>query len=265
MKPSFIITASLSALAFGGLVAACDGEVLENGGVGGGTDGSTTIATGQGGATSASTTTGGPVTCPNPNYTDLVEDECALLDRSSCTEPGTGCVPENDGTTACVYGGGLKDVQATCTENAECKPGLVCAFDRCSRPCCRETNEPCGAGECNVEFTFDANFVYYCSYLDSCTPFGEPCPSSQGCVPRFAEGDAVCVGLQPDGGGDGDGCQFINDCQLNLVCDRDGVPDVCRYMCKTDGSSTTPGEGGCPMGQTCQPEGTLSGIGVCRP
>jgi len=268
MDTSLILRVVIGAACLGGALAACEEDVLENGGVGGGPSGSTSIATGVGGATSSVTSSsGGPLSCPNPNYTDLDEDECQLLDRSSCPEPGTGCVAQGDGTTTCAFAGGLKEVQEPCQQNAECKAGLFCAFGRCAQPCCRETGDPCGSGECNVEFSVgQGNFIYYCSYLDTCTPFGEPCPTDQGCIPRFNEGDAICVGINPDAAAEAEGCDFINSCQLGLVCDTEPLQDVCRYLCKTNGSSTTPGEGGCPANQTCEAEGiAANGLGVCRP
>jgi hypothetical protein len=262
-------TAVTLALLAGGL-SACGEEVLENGGVGGGpTTGSTSIATGQGGATSASTGSG-PVVCPAPQmlpFTDLEQDECQLLDRSSCPEPGTGCVAQTDGTTTCVFDGGLKDVREFCSDDAECKAGLLCIAGKCSQPCCRDTGDPCGSGECAVDVDVaNGNFIYYCLYPDLCTPFGEPCPAGQNCNIRFnTTSDAICAEPGPDAGTEGEDCGFINDCVDGLTCDTPGPVDVCRYVCKTDGSSTTPGQGGCPAAQTCVAIQGFDNIGVCRP
>lgn len=270
MRSPFIAPVAFALFLLVGGLGACGQDVLENGGVGGGpTSGSTTIATGQGGATSSSVGSG-PASCPAPQmqpFTDLDQDECQLLDPSTCPEPGTGCVAQNDGTTTCVFAGGVKSVREPCADNAECKAGLLCVAGKCSEPCCRDTGEPCGAGECsvNVNVANGAHFVYYCLYPDICTPFAEPCPNNQNCIIRFNTNDAICVEEGPNAAAEGEACNFINDCVDGLVCDTPSLPDVCRYLCKTDGSSTTPGQGGCPVGQNCESVQGFDNVGICRP
>ncbi|MEM1033589.1 MAG: hypothetical protein AAGN82_24855 [Myxococcota bacterium] len=258
---SILFVATAAATFVGGVATGCGDDVLENGGVGGGgTATSSSIATGGGSAVS-STTSGGPVAieCTDPQSTNLTQDECSLYDPSTCTGPAMACVGQNDGTTRCAFGAGVKEAQEPCESSNECKPGLLCVFNKCGPPCCRETNEPCGIGECLTQIDFGpSGFAHYCSYPDVCTPLGSDCDDNQICVVRFALGNAICVDPAANNPV-GSSCNFANDCAENLNCDG----SICRYLCFTDGSTSPPGQGGCPQGQTCVDRAGVDGIGVC--
>jgi hypothetical protein len=271
MNRWWIIVGLLGATAL--VQAACSGETeTETSSGGNGGEGMTTT-TPQGGMGTGGVNTGGsPIVCNSPAdmpYTTVPDGgECDLL-QNDCAS-GSGCEVVSDGndsfTTACIPGAGLKEAGADCSSKNECKPGMNCIFNQfCSPVCCRDGgNAPCGAGTCDISQTDGAFETYFCSYLTLCDLF-EPTQCDSGadgkCYPYLGAGYSVCA---PGGGAaDGDPCININDCETDSIC----VPGtkICHHACYImGGAGLNPGEGGCPMGETCNfVNSGLDNIGAC--
>jgi len=261
-----VIRTALLLMGVAGLTAAACSDETE-----GETDGSG--GDGAGGATTTTPTTAGgtggtpdiPIECPSGDYTTIpTVGECDLL-QNDCP-PGFGCEPVTDGdwTTGCVAGNGLKGPGQPCVSAGDCKPGSECVFDVCAPVCCPDNDEPCEGGLCNVVNQFGDYLVRYCSYLAQCDLF-DPNQCDDGvlgnCYPS-GMGYAICAPASATQVGDGEACENLNDCLTNMWCSGG---TTCRYTCLIDGSSTVAGEGGCPAGQTCNPNPQfgIDGVGLC--
>ena len=263
----------IALLAVGIGFGACSGD--DPGGAGPST---TTQTTSAGGSTTTSSSSSGgggqgPIQCSD-TYTTIT-GECDLL-KQDCP-PGDECAVKTmggTGSTCRSAQNGLKDRGMQCTSPSECMNGMVCANNRCSPFCCPSTDEPCGSGTCDVQLNFAAGqWAMVCSYLQSCTLFAHQCTSPQEChIGDVNLGVAVCDSPSDSHVGEGEVCQYRNDCGDDQICNRSGADlgdggnlGKCRYLCQVDGQSLAPGEGGCPASQTCTTlsKPALPNIGKC--
>lgn len=259
---------------FAAALAGCmDGSGTTAGGSGG-AGGTPTVGGdgGTGGLTmtmTTTTTTTTALTCSMPVSTPEITGDCDLL-QQDCP-PGKTCVPAGT-ATVCQSSGGLKGPGKTCNLNngtKECQAGLFCigSFDIgiCTRPCCKETKEPCGGGDCNLNVNFPNTTVTMCSYAETCTLFADgTCDPGLQCQLVYPmAGQAVCTLPAPVSALEGESCSAINECAASLVC----FGGKCRYNCLLSGGVTEPGKGGCPEMQTCSdayPQ-VDNDYGVCQP
>jgi hypothetical protein len=247
---------------------ACDNDETtdDDGGSGGDptttTTSSTTVATSTSGA-------GGnpPITCEGGTApTNIPEGDCNLLNQNC--PAGTGCAPINGAsTTGCVQGG-LKEAGMGCANNNECMGGTSCVFGKCAAFCCPNNHQPCGGGFCNVNVDYGMGaYAYVCSYPTVCQLFEDnQCSANEDCHPMWNEGIATCVQPSSNPVGEGEPCQYINDCGDMQTCDK-AVNGVCRYACDlANFASLDPGKGGCAnASQTCTTFGQIPGVGLCQP
>lgn len=266
------VLVSLSA----GLLLGCPGTEAENppsgsagaGGVGG-TGGMGGMG-GAGGMTTSSSGAGGTPMCTD--YGDVEETQCNLL-AQDCDGPNESCRPNGLGTgTSCEPGGGIKGKGASCTsESGECAPGLYCVFGYCSPICCRNEPEPfCGSAQCSVFLPFGDKVIWTCNFAKTCTLFdGKECPENQQCRLSVPTQDLPLCAPTVSGGApvpEGQPCNALNECGADQRCETVNNVKSCRYTCLRDGwDNLLPGEGGCPMGQTCQALPETMTYGYCYP
>ncbi len=241
-----------------------------SGGVGGGVGGG---SGGSGGSSGDAGTTCAPGTATNvTGACDLVTQNCAagLTCRVEQTDAGGY-------QSACIdLGNGAKKLGESCNAHKDCQAKLSCALSKCTRPCCNDG--PCGAnGSCDMKISYGSSFVQVCTFSASCTPWAKDCPSGPESDCHIgANGKLKCSfpNYTTDAGSTlGTACQFLNDCQDSQQCDFASGSGVCRWLCKASGSGApdagavggTPGNGGCPSGQTCKAYSSPSWLGVCRP
>lgn len=254
-----------------GLVAACDSDVQD-----GDVDGATSAVSSTTGVGASTTSTGSggspPIMC-SPGYTNIT-GSCDLLNSECppdqfCNVVGSG----TSATTSCQPNStGNVPKAGDCTMQSECGPGLVCLLDKCTPFCCRDNNEPCEGGLCDVQVDYGGGkWAFVCSYRPACQLFMETCEEPDTyCHPvDYQTGLAVCD--QPSPGGlvaEGEMCEFRNDCGESAVCHSDAT---CRDLCDYPNWQTLDvPHGGCAMGRTCMPYGDamspgFPGLGVCEP
>jgi hypothetical protein len=200
----------------------------------------------------------GSACCPGPN------NSC----NAGLTCVGSNCVGDAGGgqcTPACCPGDG-GTVQANCGSS------------------------PVGyIGTCNLDLTIADGSVLYttCIYASSCTVFAQPCGATYTCSVENKSGTSKCVQIyNPDGGPNGlpagAGCSSANSCEQGTNCisfispDGGAGPYTCTYLCYIAGGSPPfdagiltgkPGAGGCPSGQTCNPDtmNLPAWLGLCGP
>jgi hypothetical protein len=275
MALRFLLAYSAPALIGAGLLAcgnAADDDDTSSGGAGP----STTVSASTSGAGAMTTSTAssgsgaGPITCTG-EYSTLPDGPCDLLEQGCPL--GQSCEPKNSGgayTPTCVDNPGLKGANKFCQSSNECQAGLFCVFNLCTPVCCPTTNEPCGGGTCNVEFSGDTGnwapgFITLCSFLEKCQVLtADACPEGKDChLQDFEQGLAVCVppngSFVPEGGA----CSYLNDCADMQLC----YNNACRFNCYVSASGQgMPGLGGCPEGQDCvADEFGVDDIGICQP
>lgn len=146
----------------------------------------------------------------------------------------------NPGTPSTTVGSGPDDTSSapvgysgidTCDQGAMCwnvdentLEGTCSAFCVGSEanPSCADPNTIC---------TFGA--VDLC--LPLCNPILQDCPVGQGCYPFDSQ--FICAPAAERAGSDGDGCQYLNDCQPALACVDSGAlancdgPACCTEIC----------------------------------
>lgn len=228
----------------------------------------TTTTTGAGGEA--------PLTCTQ-EYTNIT-GACDLL-QQNCGEGFICQQSSSTGEATCLDGnGGLKGLGAPCDKALECRNGLWCVDGRCTPYCCPASDEPCGGGRCDVHLDMgDGYWVMACSYNLSCTLFAHDCPTGEEChISNRAQGLSVCDQPSPTPVGEGEPCEYRNDCGDSMVCNSSspdvdpdaGVGGRCRYHCRVSVfSSLVPGSGGCLEGQSCidMHVAALPDIGICKP
>jgi hypothetical protein len=282
----WLFGALVSASAVGLGVAACgDSEGTTSTTEGNGGDSTSTQNTGGSGGmgststmntTSTMSTSTGPLTCTS-EYTNIPAEgsECDLLQQNCGPNQTCDVVGDAEGniTLGCLPANGVKGVGQDCAQG-ECQPGLMC-IGQCTPVCCKDTNEPCGAGVCNVTVTLSdpegnpTEFTYVvCAYDPACTIFDPTsCPDGQDCHLSAEPGLATCSPPSNMPVDEGEPCMYVNDCADSQICITVAEPDYfCRWLCTT-GSPEEPGLGGCPDGQSCQPypDAGFPNMGICLP
>lgn len=262
----------LAVPALSALAGCMDGSGA-TGGAGGGGSPPTTGGGGTGGAatttTTTTTTTTGPLTCSSNVSTPPLTGDCDLL-QQDCP-PGKTCVPGST-KTLCQSGGGLKGPGKVCNlgnGTNECQAGLFCIganeIGICTRPCCKDDNQPCGGGDCNGEVNFGNVVVTMCSYSEQCALFQEgACDAGLKCQLVYPDKPlAVCTLPAPMNVPEGQGCQYVNQCGDNQVC----LGGICRYSCSLSNSAGEAGKGGCLPMQKCVDVYPMvdSDFGACQP
>ena len=255
---------------------ACD----DSGGTGEGGS-STSSTSGTGGSSTSSTGTGGGgatamLTCAEA-YTSITDGPCDLLNPLTSCEPGFWCDVQGS-TSACVtvQGKGVKGPGQPCAVDTECAAGLSCQMEKCSPVCCPANNQPCAAnsGECNIEVSLSGDaWVQMCSYLPACTLLENTCTGDDDvCIIQKAlECLSVCVEQSGTAAGEGDECQYLNDCGESQHCNSEGGTGYCRQLCDLNSWETDEVPlGGCPPNRECQVEiwacDTIwDHIGMCMP
>jgi hypothetical protein len=241
------------------------------GGAGGAGGVPATASSGAGGMPEA-----GPIPCVTP-YTTLTQGACDLL-QQDCPD-GQTCRPYETTTsysTQCVASSGLKTLGEACYSDSECDAKLFCVAGTCTAVCCRDNDEPCNGGICDLDVPVGTKQMYVCHFAPMCgllTP--NACASGFDChIEDPTQGLATCS--MPDGTDSPDlgPCTFLNDCLTMEQCfTPDGPPGTCHYYCYTGvENGAAPGLGGCPPGQACfathlgqKIDFGISGVGLCFP
>jgi len=162
--------------------------------------------------------------------------------------------PQLAGETCRVEGGRFSGVD-------DCGAGLFCheVDDETGEGTCREL---CADGDvCPDPLTtcigWFGGALPVCSGM--CSPlFGPDCPSGSGCygVPATGWCDSAACGYHVDGGGQGDACSELNDCEDGFQCaEGSNVPDCaadrcCTRLCNLDDAGSCAGV----EGASCRPE-----------
>jgi hypothetical protein len=246
-----------------------------SGGSGGGTAGA-------GGGGSGGTAGDGGGVCA-PGTATNVTGSCDIV-LQNCPSGLTCRIEQTDAgayVTSCLdLGNGSKKLGESCNAHKDCQAGTSCALAKCTRPCCGELEAAqCGAsGSCDMKISYGSTaFVQVCTFSAPCTPWAQDCPvGPESDCHVGANGKLKCSipNYAPDGGSTlGMPCQFLNDCADSQQCDFASGSGVCRWLCKASATSApdagvvggTPGNGGCPSGETCKAYSSPSWLGVCRP
>ncbi len=252
---------------------------------GGGAGGASGAGGGTGGAGGTGGGTGGSgadaaTSCPAGSATDI-SGSCDLL-AQDCAAGLTCAVETADGgvVSACQdLGNGPKQLGEACATHADCAAGLVCALAKCTRACCSDLQtQLCGSsGACDMYINYTSGFVQVCTFSAPCTPWTHDCPAGPETDCHVGSGGTLKCSIpnyDPDGGGTlGQPCQYLNDCADSQQCDFASGSGICRWLCKASDSGApdagvvggTPGQGGCPTGETCTAYSNPSWLGVCRP
>ena len=257
------------------------GSTSGSGGAGTGTGGAGTgtggAGPGTGGATSstgAGKVDAGPIVCKSPSsYSTVPKGNCDIL-QQSCPA-GQTCRPvqgANGFITECVGNTGLKTAAEVCINDSECDAKLFCVFKKCTPVCCRDNEEPCNGGICNINVPYLPYAIFVCDYSPKCnllTP--NACKTGFDChISDMKQGLATCI--EPSGANVPDlgSCGFLNDCATMQQCfQNDGL---CHYYCTPGATSQAPGLGGCPPSQDCLTQYNnapldlgVPGVGLCFP
>jgi hypothetical protein len=263
------IAAAFSACGNGTQTTTATGTTSGTGGAG--TGGATTsVASGTGGAAIDA----GPIVCKSPSsYSTVPKGSCDIL-QQDCP-PGKTCAPVQVGAdfqTACLGGTGLKTAGEVCYSDGECDATLFCIAGKCSPVCCRDNDEPCNGGICNINVAFGTHNIYVCHFAAKCDLLtANACPPGLDChIEDAKQGLATCG--EPNGPTVPEltTCMFLNDCATMQQC---FVKDsLCHYYCNPSDTSPPPGLGGCPVGEACQIKYNgkaldlgVAGIGLCFP
>lgn len=257
------------------------GGAAGSGGASGGASGGGSGG-GSGGTVSSGGAAGDAGTCA-PGTATNVTGACDLV-AQNCPAGQTCRVEQTDAGTyqsACLsLGNGTKKLGEACTTHGDCQAKLSCALAKCTRPCCPALEaEQCGAaGSCDMKISYgSSSFVQVCTFSAPCTPWAKDCPPGPESDCHVGAGNELKCSIPnyaPDAGSTlGMPCQYLNDCQDSQQCDFSSGSGVCRWLCKAsttgapDAGSVggTPGNGGCPSGETCKAYTTPSWLGVCRP
>jgi len=246
--------------------------------------GSTTTSTGSGGASSGSSSssgtggTGGQIllACPEPHTT--IGGDCDLLNPLASCDDGFWCDEVNNfATCVTVQGRGVFGPGQPCADHNECAPGLRCQMKKCSPVCCPTTDEPCLAdsGACNIEVNLGGeDWIMMCSYLPACTLLEDTCDADSGYECHIQDPDAclaVCAPPSANQPGEGESCNFVNDCTESQLCNNNGGDNgVCRQLCNVNSWETDEVPlGGCPPDRICESVtiscSDWSHLGICMP
>ena len=187
----------------------------------------------------------------------------------SCEVPGS-CNPFEDracsGSRSCRPNATLDGMECNeleddplgegelCTTGASCSAGTVCAGTdianyRCRRLCPTGSIGYCPEGEWCSESTGVTCFDVCAPAYEECDIYTPGCASEEVCAPILHPETALpitaCVsaGEGADGAACGDGVG--GGCGPGLICVRVDGAEICRQVCRPDGSPA------CPSGQVC--------------
>lgn len=126
-------------------------------------------------------TTCAPVTGDSPS---LMDGACVPGDCGGVfDECGSGrmCLPVQHGFASCTDVGAIGE-GGVCGTAVDCEPGLMCAYNRCERPCAVGAASSCDTGECMpVLGAFPLGVFGFCR--EPCVPGGEDCGEGEACTP----------------------------------------------------------------------------------
>lgn len=164
--------------------------------------------------------------CPNVDEKCMLhwEDEWVL--KCTPTEadpslPGEPCIPADEyGPDSCGPNA-MCDAVNPSTGEGECLD--FCTQSDSGVATCADWDYACG------------NFGPYGFCFPQCDPLMQDCEWNETCIPNWIDGDNagtyVCVPVGADGedeGYYGDPCEYVNDCQVGLICVADYVAPECE-------------------------------------
>ncbi|MCP3137329.1 hypothetical protein [Pyxidicoccus xibeiensis] len=175
--------------------------------------------------------------------------------RRACVPAGT--VAEGAPCTLAPTDGGVS--YDTCQQGLYCKdePGSGGGRSFACRRLCHASPECGEAGECNTVLRLEGTteLPLVCGPPSArCDPFGEGCTSPLGCYPSTS--GPVCAGIGTRG--EGESCEFSNQCAEGSACVNPGSGLTCRALCRPSGTPA------CATGR-CSPLGDNPGVGACVP
>lgn len=248
---------------------------------GNGSGGAGSGGAGSGGAAS-STGTGkvdagptGPIVCKSTSsFSTVPKGNCDIL-QQNCPG-GETCRPvqgASDFVTECVGGTGLKTAGELCVADSECDAKLFCISTKCTPVCCRDNDEPCNGGICNINVKFGTHAIFLCHYAPKCELLvPDACAPGLDCHIEDAKQSLATCG-EPNGKTVPElaACLYINDCATMQECFKGD--NVCHYYCRlSGGTGQAPGLGGCPAAEDCLDTYNgqalklgVPGIGLCFP
>ena len=173
--------------------------------------------------------------------------------RRQCVEAGT--VGEGVPCTLSPTDGSL--AYDTCQKGLFCKdaPATDGGTAFFCRRLCHATPQCGSSGECNTVLRLEgtAELPLVCGPSSArCDPFSQNCTSPLSCYP--SNSGPVCAGTGTRG--EGQTCDFSNQCARGSTCVNTGRGLTCRPLCRPTG---TPG---CTTG-TCRPLDDNPGVGAC--
>ena len=166
-----------------------------------------------------------------PSCDPLADPESECGPDMTCDLTSRICVP--------ALGTGLED--EPCTDSSECSPGLVCADDRCRRPCDAELDDGCETEQiCTVA---DPPIPGLC--MTACELAAPVCElPGDACKRVIGAGGqvwAACIG-NPGFGMTGDPCSTDSECASGHLCTAatlhtlpcvDEASSCCAPVCDT--------------------------------
>jgi hypothetical protein len=214
----------------------------------------------------------------------VTQGDCDLV-LQDCPNNLTCRVQSVDGGSpraACLdLGNGSADLGGACTAHTQCRAGLVCALNKCTRPCCIDQEAAlCAHGDCDLTVTFPGGaFTRVCTFSPPCTPWANDCPPGieSDCHAFANEFECSFPRYSPDAGSTvGQPCVYVNDCGDSQYClypSGTATSGICRWLCKVSNTGApdagtvggSPGQGGCEPQETCLAFTSPSWLGVCRP
>ena len=171
--------------------------------------------------------------------------QTGCMAAEKCTAVGTG---EGQFQTNCVADGVVHRAQ-TCSlveEGADdCVAGLICYGGTCERVCNSEDDIP-GCFCLSIGGIFeDRSGIGVCQA--SCDPLNQDCPAGEACYLNVLSQRPLCAPPVPGAGRQGDGCQYLNDCEAGYGCavDNPVTPSSleCTFVCDAFGGSPSCAEG----------------------
>lgn len=210
--------------------------------------------------------------CPGDGYTNIT-GECDLFEGGCAA--GHHCVAQataSDVVAVCEpSSGGPNGAGEPCVDDAACQDAMICNGGLCHPYCCPETNEPCGANQCNLQLNFTGTDKYamVCAYNPTCQLFTPgSCAEGTDChVADEVKGIAVCHEPAEPYVDPPEPCAFVNNCGDSQYCS-----ETCFWHCDVSTwdseRAPAPGLGGCPEGTECVLLNGWDGfpnLGSCQP
>lgn len=203
-----------------------------------------------------------------PGACDVVRQDCASGQR--CTY----VLANGAYSRACVAEGSSGEgepcsLAGTSQTFDTCRKGLYCADARLAdggatfqcRRFCHDTAQCTAPGECNevLRLAGTQELPLACGAPSPrCDLLTQDCASPLSCYPSATAGAAVCAGS--GGRGNGEPCEFSNQCTRGSACVGPSTARVCRPLCRHPGGTPA-----CATGTTCQGLADYPGVGACVP